>query len=91
MTTTPATSWANATPLGKTEDDPWSADSDRGPCEPAKNLGGHTAGNEDHTMLGDEQDVNVFDSDEEEEREKVDAGNYWEKNYYSNPMMQRDR
>lgn len=51
-------------------------------------MGGHTGGNEDHTRLGDDEDVSVF---HDEEPDESDAGNYWEKNYYSNPMMQRDR
>jgi hypothetical protein len=81
-------SWSSATPLGKQDEDPWDADEVPGPCEPAENMGGHHAGNEDHTTLGDDEDVDVFHG---EDPEDVDAGNYWEKNYYSNPMMQRDR
>lgn len=88
MTTTPSASWATATPIGKTDEDPWNTDEDRGPCEPAKNLGGHTHGNEDHTALGDEEVVDPFNGNEPEEWQ---ATNYWEKGYYSNPMMQRDR
>lgn len=88
MTTTPAMSWATATPLGKADEDPWDADEDRGPCEPAENMGGHRAGNEDHTMLGDDENVDVFHGDEPDEWK---ATNYWERGYYNNPMMQRDR
>lgn len=88
MTTTPAASWSTATPLGKCDDDPWGVDEERGSFEPARNMGGHTGGNEDHTRLGDDEDVSVF---HDEEPDESDAGNYWEKNYYSNPMMQRDR
>ena len=89
MTTTPAASWANATPLGHTDEDPWNADDVPGPCEPAKNMGGHRAGNEDHTALGDDEDISVFADNEEPE--ELETGDFWEKGYYSSPIMQKDR
>ena len=84
MTTTPATSWANATPLGKRDDDPWHVE--QGPFEPAKNTGGHASRSGEHVELGDEDDAcETVDDD------SCGVGSYWEDGYYSNPTMWRDR